>query len=104
MLNIHCPKSKTGVDWPSCHFFGIFDGHGGQACADYLRDNLYDYIIQTPDFPSNIEQAIQIGFDRCEKAIKGLFAKRNKLNKSGSCAVVAFVVNNEVYVANLGDS
>ena len=25
-------------------FFAIFDGHGGQGCAEFLRDNLHNYI------------------------------------------------------------
>jgi protein phosphatase PTC2/3 len=25
-------------------FFAIFDGHGGQGCAEYLRDNLHNLI------------------------------------------------------------
>ena len=26
-------------------FFAIYDGHGGSACADFLRDNLHQYVI-----------------------------------------------------------
>ena len=25
-------------------FFAIFDGHGGQGCAEFLRDHLHNYI------------------------------------------------------------
>jgi protein phosphatase 2C family protein 2/3 len=28
-----------------CSFFGVYDGHGGSGCADYLRDNLHQFII-----------------------------------------------------------
>ena len=43
ILNIMKPKSKEGkvAYWPKCSFFGIYDGHGGSACADFLRDNLH---------------------------------------------------------------
>jgi serine/threonine protein phosphatase PrpC len=27
--------------WPKCSFFGVFDGHGGSSCAQFLRDNLH---------------------------------------------------------------
>lgn len=38
ILNIIKPKFKTVDYWPRCSFFAIYDGHGGQACADFLRD------------------------------------------------------------------
>ena len=39
ILNIMKPKTKVfdGV-WPKCSFFGVYDGHGGNVCADFLRD------------------------------------------------------------------
>ena len=40
-MNINKPRDKPVENWPDCHFFGIFDGHGGSACADFLRDNLH---------------------------------------------------------------
>jgi protein phosphatase 2C family protein 2/3 len=33
--------------------FGIFDGHGGSACAEYLRDNLHLLLIHQNYFPKN---------------------------------------------------
>ena len=47
-LNILKPKNKqvpAGVEWPQICFFGVFDGHGGSACADYLRDNLHNFVV-----------------------------------------------------------
>jgi protein phosphatase 2C family protein 2/3 len=42
ILNIMKPKSKTSnAVWPKCSFFGIYDGHGGPTCADFLRDYLH---------------------------------------------------------------
>lgn len=41
ILNILKPHSRAGEEWPKCSFFGVFDGHGGAACADFLRDNLH---------------------------------------------------------------
>lgn len=41
ILNIMKPPSKKCDNWPKCAFFGIFDGHGGYSCADFLRDNLH---------------------------------------------------------------
>lgn len=40
------PKNKEGkVDyWPKCSFFGIYDGHGGSQCAEFLRDYLHQFV------------------------------------------------------------
>jgi hypothetical protein len=38
ILNILKPNSRKDEQWPKCSFFGVFDGHGGQKCADFLRD------------------------------------------------------------------
>ena len=41
ILNIMKPQNKQCDTWPKCSFFGVFDGHGGASCADFLRDNLH---------------------------------------------------------------
>jgi protein phosphatase 2C family protein 2/3 len=42
ILNITRPKNKpTDLPWPPCSFFGVYDGHGGNTCADFLRDYLH---------------------------------------------------------------
>ena len=38
------PTGRNRDDWPKCSFFGVYDGHGGVACADFLRDNLHQYV------------------------------------------------------------
>ena len=53
ILNIMKPKNKANleIEWPQICFFGVFDGHGGASCADYLRDNLHNFVIQNQNFP-----------------------------------------------------
>ena len=43
ILNMVKPKDKMllGTSWPKCSFFGLFDGHGGTNCPEFLRDNLH---------------------------------------------------------------
>lgn len=42
ILNIVKPSSRDPKEvWPKCSQFGVYDGHGGSLCADYLRDNLH---------------------------------------------------------------
>lgn len=44
ILNIVKPNTYKGSYWPSCSFFAVFDGHGGSKCADFLKDNLHNYV------------------------------------------------------------
>jgi protein phosphatase 2C family protein 2/3 len=63
------PKSKEHmIDvWPKCSFFGIYDGHGGSQCAEFLRDYLHQFIIKDDNFPSNPVKAIRNGFREAER-------------------------------------
>ena len=46
ILNITKPILKQTDDWPTCSFFAVYDGHGGAHCADFLRDNLHQYVSE----------------------------------------------------------
>ena len=47
-------------------FFGLFDGHGGNHCSDFLWDNLHKFIVSNIYFPHNVKKAILQGFKDCE--------------------------------------
>ena len=32
------------MEWKKAAYFGVFDGHGGVDCADFLRDNLHVFV------------------------------------------------------------
>jgi protein phosphatase PTC2/3 len=83
----------------------VFDGHGGSACSDFLRDHLHRYIIEDPSFPDNIPQAIHRGFMRAdEEFIRQASARLTDIEVSGSCAVILLVVDGKAYIGNAGDS
>ena len=44
VYNYQQPKGLSGGKWPHISYFGLFDGHGGKTCADYLRDNLHNLV------------------------------------------------------------
>lgn len=109
ILNIMKPPSKKCDNWPKCAFFGVFDGHGGYSCADFLRDNLHQFIIRDAEFPENPRQAILNGFRNAETYFLEAVEKfsggnLNMLDKSGSCAITSLFVDDTVYIANVGDS
>jgi hypothetical protein len=44
ILNVIKPPSRKNEQWPKVSFFGIFDGHGGTKCSDFLKENLHHYV------------------------------------------------------------
>jgi protein phosphatase 2C family protein 2/3 len=67
ILNIVKPENRQHENWPKCSFFGVYDGHGGSTCAEFLRDNLHQYVVREDSFPSNPELAIREGFKKAEQ-------------------------------------
>jgi len=65
-LNIVKPDARANEAWPKCSFFGVYDGHGGAACAEYLRDNLHKFLIDEDSFPFDPINAIKQGFKKAE--------------------------------------
>lgn len=103
ITNVKAKDNFVG-EWPKIFFFGIFDGHGGNKCADYLKNNLYKHIFNSPNFPYNVMKALQEGFSNAEKEFETLSLKQFEIEKSGSCAIVVLIVNDLIYCANVGDS
>lgn len=94
-------------NWPKCSFFGVYDGHGGAKCADFLRDNLHQFVIRELDFPWNPYDALRKGFEAAEKSFLDSALQsyaRGVPERSGSCAIVSLVVGDTCYIANVGDS
>ena len=99
-------SNKNNI-WPNVSIFGIFDGHAGNKCAEYLKNNLHNYILDSPHFPVHPIKAIQQGFQTCENNyISSIYSKpfEQYTDYSGSCAIVLIIINNQCYIANLGDS
>ena len=111
VLNVAPPSyAKISKDffWPSCSIFGIYDGHNGKKCSEYLRENLHQNILRSEHFPKRMENAITSGFELTDRNFireKGLSIGRDILkDKSGSSALLAIFVNNYLHIASLGDS
>ena len=108
IVNMNKPRGYYKKIWPRVSFFGIFDGHGGETCSEFLRDNLHNFIVHNNEFfPENIPEAIKLAFNKAEKNFIENYAldkKKELKDKSGSCAVILLLVDNKIYIANVGDS
>ena len=107
IINMNKPKNFNRK-WPKISFFGIYDGHGGERCSEYLRDNLHKLICDNNDFfPENIPEAIRVGFIKAENDFLNNYAlnpQKEIIDKSGSCALILLIVDKKIFVANVGDS
>ena len=92
---------------PRISYFGVFDGHGGKECSIFLRDNLDILLFNSKYFPAYPIQAVKEAFIKAEQAFfKRAYNKNTKklVDKSGSCALIALIINDTLYAINLGDS
>ena len=92
---------------PNISYFSIFDGHSGNKCSDFLKENLDGYLFNSSFFPQSPLKAIQDSFKQVEKNFRAMVydPKSNiLLDKSGSCALVMLIINDILYSINLGDS
>lgn len=110
ILNIMKPLDRQDEFWPRCSFFGVYDGHGGVQCADFLRDNLHQFVISHKSFPFAPKEALLGGFIEAERVFLASATKLTSIGeteiieKSGSCAIVILIVGDMCYIANVGDS
>jgi len=61
-------------------------------------------IVEDSEFPDNPGEAIKNGLLRAEREFLQTPAVQNGIDKSGSCALLCIIVDNIVYVGNVGDS
>ena len=92
---------------PTISYFGVFDGHGGKKCSDFLKEHLDSYLFNSSYFPRDPYKAIRESFKKAEDNFCAMAydAKNNTLiDKSGSCALVMLIINDILFSINLGDS
>ena len=107
IINMNRPNNyKSSLPWPKISYFAIFDGHAGNKCAEFLRENLLKLICSNIYFPENIPEAIRFGFEKADEQFLNNYAMINGqlIDNSGTCGLILLIVNNEVYIGNVGDS
>ena len=100
------PASSKMKVWPKISYFAVFDGHGGEECSEFLEKNFLNYLVENANFPFDIKLSM---IEACQKVEEGFFKEfcKDKIensNFSGSCALIAVVFDNKIYIGNIGDS
>ena len=102
ILNIKKPLNFLDEKWPGSSFYGLYDGEGGKACAEFLKENLHLNVFSDTNFPYRPKQAIANGFLLTENQY---FTKSEENYEfSGSTALTCLIIGNNCFVSHLGDS
>ena len=82
-------------------FFAVYDGHGGNGCSLYLKENLHNYIKNFSK--DSLNDAINLVEENYIKN-EALDEKGEVKDPSGSCGIIALIQQNKLIIANVGDS
>lgn len=104
MAEVRRPGRFKGRRFPQCSVFGVFDGHGGAGCAEFLAAGLARRVVEHPSFPDDVGRALGEAFADAEAEFSGRALRPGGVDRSGSCAVLLAMVDSTVFVANVGDS
>jgi len=102
--------SKTPDDiFDRISCYAIIDGHGGEACAEYIENSFVTRIVENltavadfSDIPMVLSQVLEATLITLEIGYREI-AKTNK-DKSGACIVAALYLEGWFCVSNIGDS
>ncbi|KAL6274596.1 hypothetical protein ACE6H2_025288 [Prunus campanulata] len=103
------PGSRTSSEISPVHFFGVYDGHGGNQVAKFCAERMHEVIAQEWDretvdgyeWQRKWETAFSIGFERADNE---LLEEAIAPEMVGSTAVVAILSGCQIITSNCGDS
>ncbi|MCP3659478.1 MAG: protein serine/threonine phosphatase 2C family protein [Bacteroidetes bacterium] len=89
--------------------FGVFDGHGGEETSEYVSKKLHK------DLFDNLKEIDNIDSEQTNQKIKEIIkttflefdekmCKDPSIQQSGSTSIITLIINNKLYLINLGDS
>ncbi|XP_057527424.1 probable protein phosphatase 2C 39 isoform X2 [Amaranthus tricolor] len=92
---------KRIVDGKELGLYAIFDGHSGRNVAEYLQHNLFNNILNQPDFWENPQAAVKRAYKETDEQVLDEVVG----SRGGSTAATAILINREkLIIANVGDS
>lgn len=91
--------------------FGVFDGHGGRSCADYIGDalpslifkRLNQFLSKEVKTDENLSKYMSIIRD-CFFQIDHDLPEQSSMNCGSTAIITAIIANKYIIVANTGDS
>lgn len=98
-------RSDVGSDI-KFSFFAVYDGHGGQLCANYLSKEMHLALIDDTSLHKNPGSSMQRNIlDLDNKFLKYYLDNPTNADyqRAGSCLNVVMIIDDMCYVANVGD-
>lgn len=88
--------------------YGVFDGHGGVRASRFASENLHknlrDKFPKGDTVEKEIRKAFIDAFKKTDEDFLKLASKSKPVWKDGTTAILVLVVNEAMYIANIGDS
>lgn len=92
------PDSQVGL-------FGVFDGHGGSECANFVSNELPPLVLHYPELAVNPREALTRGISEVEdRWLKKVEKNEVEEIEGGTTLVLALFVDTTLYIAHVGDS
>ena len=102
-----CEMLKVTLTAKVC-FAAVFDGHGGDAAAEWLHENMPDFvesaIKQSKNFSAGLRAAFQVADGELLSHLGSASSDGKLLTGAGATATVLLVDLKHVVAANVGDS
>ncbi|KAG2704676.1 hypothetical protein I3843_05G015100 [Carya illinoinensis] len=94
---------------PSATYVGVYDGHGGPEASRFINKRLFPYLHKFATEQGGlsvdvIKKAFHVTEEEFVHLVKRALPARPQIASVGSCCLVGAISNDELYVANLGDS
>jgi len=86
--------------------FGVFDGHNGPECSNFLKTHFLDALKHQKELSSGDPEQVEIAIKKAAAEVDHSFLQcaRKSCWASGSTGVVVVWRGNDLWVANTGDS
>eukprot|EP01097_Dermamoeba_algensis_P002063 TRINITY_DN1823_c0_g1_i1.p1 TRINITY_DN1823_c0_g1~~TRINITY_DN1823_c0_g1_i1.p1 ORF type:complete len:371 (+),score=82.40 TRINITY_DN1823_c0_g1_i1:89-1201(+) len=85
-------------------FYGVYDGHGGKQTAELAKEIVHKNLVECDNFAlGKYTDAIKDAFSISDQQILEK-ADKESWTTNGCTAVSCLIIDNEVYLANLGDA
>ncbi|KAK1941359.1 Serine/threonine-protein kinase GRIK2 [Phytophthora citrophthora] len=86
-------------------YVGIYDGHGGEECANILHEQLHSWIFKSPEAPSLTAKDLQDCFEALDASVCDYLLHKDDLSGSTATGIVLRPANGKILltIAHVGD-
>lgn len=112
-------SSSSAIHDHSTSYFGVFDGHGGEECAEWVSQHLQEFLLNQSDYETACEAflhsncvsadmatkketALTLAFNACDSTL--LKSHTTMIGTSGTTVGCLLIDSHWLYSANCGDS